>query len=285
MFGINVPIGVVTMILAVHLPYNPPSRKSLDWKAAALHACGLALIVSGLGFLSDGGSGWMGLAFLLVGAGLETVLILRERGLVDPLIPVDLLRIRIFSLSLCNSICAFGAQMGALIAVPFDLEHRLGFTAVQTGLMMTPWPLAVAATAPVAGWLADRHPPALLGGIGMALLTTSIVLLITVSTSLGVPVFMAIMALSGVGFGLFQSPNNRILLGSSPRSRAGAAGGMQGTARLLGQSLGAVGVTACFHMVAGRPTLAALTLAAVVAGLATFISLSRLSVSGVTPSA
>ncbi len=277
-FGVNVPVSVLTVFLAVNLPFNAPSRRSLDWKAAVLHASGLGLIVTGLGFLSDGGAGRLGLALLVVGTGLEAVLVLRERGLTDPLIPVDLLRIPIFSLSLCNSICAFGAHMAALVALPFDLEHRLGFSAVQVGLMMTPWPLAVAAAAPVAGWLADRFPPALLGGIGMAVMTTGIVLLAAVSTTLGVPVFMACMALAGLGFGLFQSPNNRILIGSSPRSRAGAAGGMQGTARLLGQSLGAVSVAVCFHLSKDQPTLTALAVAAVVAGLATVISFTRLTV-------
>jgi DHA2 family multidrug resistance protein-like MFS transporter len=278
LFGVNVPVSVVTVILAVNLPFNPPSRAGLDWKAAALHASGLGLIVTGLGFLSAEGAGRAGLLLLVVGVTLEALLILRERGLADPLIPVDLLRIPIFSLSLCNSICAFGAHMAALVALPFDLQHRLGFSPVQTGLMMTPWPLAVAAAAPVAGWLADRFPPALLGGIGMAVMTTGIVLLAAVSTSLGVPVFMACMALAGLGFGLFQSPNNRILLGSSPRSRAGAAGGMQGTARLLGQSLGAVSVAVCFHLSKSQPTLTALAVAAVAASLATVISFTRLGV-------
>ena len=46
------------------------------------------------------------------------------------------------------------------------------------------------------------------------------------------------MALCGVGFGLFQSPNNRMMLASAPRERAGAAGGMLGTARLTGQTIG-----------------------------------------------
>ena len=47
------------------------------------------------------------------------------------------------------------------------------------------------------------------------------------------------MALSGVGFGLFQTPNNRTMIAAAPRERSGGASGMLGTARLLGQTTGA----------------------------------------------
>jgi DHA2 family multidrug resistance protein-like MFS transporter len=56
------------------------------------------------------------------------------------------------------------------------------------------------------------------------------------------------LLLAGIGFGCFQAPNNRAILSSAPRHRAGSAGGMQATARVLGQSLGATTAAACFTL-------------------------------------
>ena len=84
-----------------------------------------------------------------------------------PLLPVDLLRIPLFALSVATSICVVhGAVDGAGVdAVPVP-EHGLGMDQVMTGLLMTPWPLTVAVIAPFAGRLADRYPAGLLGGCG-----------------------------------------------------------------------------------------------------------------------
>ena len=60
------------------------------------------------------------------------------------------------------------------------------------------------------------------------------------------------MAVCGLGFGLFQSPNNRTIVSAAPKPRSGAAGGMLATARLLGQTAGAVTVGVAFHLAGVR---------------------------------
>ena len=62
---------------------------------------------------------------------------------------------------------------------------------------------------------------------------------------------LAALALAGLGFGVFQPANNRLLLLSAPRARSGAAGGVQGTTRLFGQTLGATMMTALFQFEPG----------------------------------
>ena len=94
---------------------------------------------------------------------------LRERAF-------DLLRNRLFSLSVAASVCAFAAQMAALVALPFEIQ-RLGHSAVETGLLMTPWPLALALAAPLAGRLADRHPAGILGALGLLTMAAGLLLL------------------------------------------------------------------------------------------------------------
>ena len=92
------------------------------------------------------------------------------------------------------------------------------------------------------------------------------------------------MALCGAGFGLFQSPNNRMMLTAAPRARAGAAGGMLGTARLTGQTLGAVGTAILLHLFGNPGEVIGLWVAAGSAALAAAFSLSRTAVKA-TPAA
>ena len=84
------------------------------------------------------------------------------------------------------------------------------------------------------------------------------------------------MAICGIGFGLFQAPNNRMMITSTPRARSGAASGMLGTARLLGQSLGAAFVAFLLAQwgVEGSPYI--LFIASGFALFASVISFSRL---------
>jgi MFS transporter, DHA2 family, multidrug resistance protein len=168
------------------------------------------------------------------------LLIRREMRQPAPLIPLDLLRDRPFRLSVIASICCFAGQMASYVALPFYLQHQLGQDAFMTGLYMTPWPLMVAVAAPISGRLADRVSTAWLcagGGAGLAAGLALAALWPLQRDPLPLILFTMI---SGLGFGFFQTPNNRNLLLSAPRQRSGAAGGMQGTARLVGQTAGAV---------------------------------------------
>ncbi len=88
------------------------------------------------------------------------------------------------------------------------------------------------------------------------------------------------MAVCGLGFGLFQSPNNRTIVSAAPKLRSGAAGGMLATARLLGQTAGAVTVGVAFHVAGVRISSELMVAASIAALVAAGISLLRL---GVTP--
>ncbi len=204
------------------------------------------------------------------------MLVRHELPRAGPLIPFDLLRVRLFTLSLAASVCAFMAQMSALVALPFEIQ-RLGHSAVETGLFMTPWPLALAVAAPVAGRLADRYPAGILGGLGLLVMSAGLALLAYFpggSSALG---FVWRMAVCGLGFGLFQAPNNRAILSSAPRARSGAAGGMLSTSRLIGQTIGAATVAILFRAYPANGSNLALSAAAALALAAALVSAVRLN--------
>ncbi|MDX2335164.1 MFS transporter [Brevundimonas vesicularis] len=241
LFALNVPIGMLAVSLAgFTLPHNRLQPRKLNWVGAALNAAAFGLLITGLQSLAHGEAAVLG--FGLTGAGLAAgiLLIRHERSRTSPLIPLDLLARPMFTLSVATSVISFTAQMMAFVALPFFLQGALGLTAVQTGLLMTPWPLATMIAAPLAGHLSDRYSAGVLGAIGLSLFACGLMALSFLNADSSHFDIIWRMALCGAGFGFFQSPNNRAMLSEAPKDRAGAAGGTLGMARVVGQSLGAV---------------------------------------------
>jgi DHA2 family multidrug resistance protein-like MFS transporter len=149
-------------------------------------------------------------------------------------------------------------------------------TATEAGLYMMPWPAAVAVIAPISGRLADRVKTAWLCAAGGALLAIGLASVGLLPADPSGVTFVIGTVIAGLGFGLFQTPNNRILLLSAPKARSGGAGAMQGTARLTGHTLGAHAMAVIFGLVPlASAQEVALVLAATFAGLAAVVSLGR----------
>ena len=250
LFAINVPIGLVNLFVAARsLPWSDLSDSPFDWLSAALTACLLGFVFVGADFFAHGGDGLtVALGALALAAAAGWWLARRETAVERPLVPVDLLRIPVFALSVLTSICSFAAYMLAFLVLPFYFETVLHRDQVTTGLLMTPWPVALGLIAPLAGWLSDKLPAAILGGAGLAVLAAGLCLLVVMPQDAAAANIAWRMALCGIGFGFFQAPNNRLLLASAPRHRAGAAGGMLATARLLGQTGGATATALVFRL-------------------------------------
>ena len=277
LFGINVPLGVIAILIALYaLPDNERAHRRFNVAGAALYAAALGLLLSGLQSLAHHAATPLALGQIGGGCALGWLLVRHELPRAAPIIPFDLLRNRVFSLSLATSICSFMAQMAALVALPFEIQ-RLGYSAVETGLFMTPWPLALALAAPFAGRLADRYPAGLLGGLGLLGLAGGLMLLALFPATGSPSGFVWRMALCGLGFGFFQAPNNRTIIAAAPRERSGAAGGMLSAARLLGQTLGAASVAILFRAYGAAGARLALGLAALLALTAAGVSVVRLT--------
>ena len=260
LFAINVPLGIVVFTLGWQaLPVNADAAPV----GVRLHKVDVALnvLMFGLAFLGAdalgthfAGSGSqigpeVG-ALLLAGAVVAGVVYLRRQlRETVPLFPLDLLRIPVFALSMCTSVGAFAAQSLAYVALPFLLLEAYGRTHAAAGLLITAWPIATVVAAPIAGRLIGRVADGLLGSIGLFVMATGLALLAALPALPGNLDIAWRMSICGIGFGLFQSPNNHAILTSAPMQRSGAASGMLGTARLTGQTLGAVLLAIIFSAV------------------------------------
>jgi DHA2 family multidrug resistance protein-like MFS transporter len=276
LFAVKVPIAIAAIAIGIYvLPETPRTSHPFDVVSAILSAVTFGTAIIFLDALSRPTPA----VFLVSELGLSLacgfVLYRRQIRMPLPLLPVDLLRLPMFTLSIGTSICSFMAQTLALIALPFHLQ-RLGYSAVDTGLLITPWPLATAVFAPIAGKLSDRYPAGLLGLVGLAAFGAGLAALAALSSRASIPDIVWRMALAGAGFGLYQSPNNRTIQASAPRTRSGGASGMQAMARLLGQTIGA----ALTALVLGRfvpGASIAVWLGAALAGLGAGVSAIRLT--------
>lgn len=275
LFGVALPIAAVALAFSRAMPASQREHRPFDLLSTVLNALTFGLLILGAEVAARADPR-PGVAMMAGGLVAAVFLARRELRRSAPLVPIDLLRIPIFGLSIATSIVAFLAQMLAFVSLPFYFQAVLGRTAVEAGLLMTPWPLALIAVAPIAGLLADRYRAGLLGGVGLGIFSLGLLALGFVAPGAGWQDIAWRMALCGAGFGLFQSPNNRAMISAAPRSRSGAAGGMLATARLLGQTMGALGVSVAFHAWGPKSAPFLLMTGAGLACAAAFVSLSRL---------
>jgi DHA2 family multidrug resistance protein-like MFS transporter len=279
LFAVNVPLGVIAMAMVRALPPSPLSANVFDWPSVVLNAATMLLFIFVLdqfGSALDWGSIAGGTVALIA---VGWIFVRRQLRLPLPLLPVDLLARPIFALSVFTAICAFSAQTLAYLALPFLFEAQ-GASQVATGLLLTPWPIANAIVAPIAGRLSDRIAPGGLGGAGMVAMAVGLVLVRFVPPD-GAPVAVGFcMVLMGAGYGFFQAPNARLLLASAPAGRTGAGSGMLSTARLTGQTIGAALAAVVFRLTQAGGVVAgahaALLLAACCAVAAAVFSLLRI---------
>ena len=280
LFAINVPLGITALLLGIkHLPRQEErSKRKFDFVSAIANAVTFGLLIYTLdGFAHHEEMDFLVLQLIIL-AIVGTFYVRRQLTQTTPLLPLDLLRIPIFRLSILTSICSFIAQMAAMVSLPFFLQNTLGHSEVMTGLLLTPWPLATLVTAPLAGYLVERIHPGILGSIGMALFAVGLFSLsgLTAESS-DISIILRLM-LCGAGFGLFQTPNNSTIISSAPTKRSGGASGMLGMARLLGQTFGTTLVALLFSFVVhDRSTAVCLMVGSGFAVVAAIVSSLRLS--------
>lgn len=267
LFAVNFPLGAAALLASRALPVVVGSGRRIDLLSVLANIAAFAAFVTGAEMLRAAPVLAIG---LLAGAALGfIVLVRREMPKAAPLVPLDLLRTPSFRISVIASVCCFAGQAAGLLALPFYLQHGLSQSTLLTGLYMTPWPLTVAAVAPIVGRLANFSSTAWLCAAGATVLATGLFAAAIMPLQGEVWPLALFTALCGLGFGLFNVPNNRNMFLSAPAIRSAAAGGIQGTARLTGQTSGAVIMTLLFALVQldmapriGLAVGAALTLAA-----------------------
>src|SRR5262245_8449282 len=274
-FVINIPLCIVALVVGWKvLPWNETESEPYDFRSALMSALTFGLLVLAFISFSHGVSLWIAGLELAMALVIAPVFIRAQMVLPKPVLPLDVFSNRVIPLSLAAAQCNFIAQQLSFVTMPFYL-HGIGFSDVQIGLVMTPWPLAIALMAPVSGYLCDRYPPGLVGAVGLLLCATGQALLAFLPSGAGVFDVVWRMALCGIGIGLFGPPNLRQIVGATPKHRTAAVGGMVGTNRLTGQRIGGALAALVLNRAPMNANVVALSVASALTLVAALISLAR----------
>lgn len=275
LFLVNVPLGLIAVPLFLRLaPPNRRQPRKFDYTGALLNAAALGLVVLGVDGLG-GDTKVLAITELGVGVVCGVGLFWQQSRRSQAMLPLDLLRIPLFALSVGVAICAYSAQILAYVSLPFLFQTVMHRSAVATGLLVTPWPVLVACAAPIAGKLSARYPASLLGSLGLVTLTAG---LLSLAAMPAMPQDWNVawrMALCGVGFGFYQTPNNLTIMTAGPPERNAAASAMLAVARTIGWSLGSALVALIFGIGGSAATLTCLLTGAGFAATGAIISVSR----------
>ncbi|MGA5700403.1 MFS transporter [Peterkaempfera bronchialis] len=252
-FGINVPVGIVAVVLGYYLLPRTRTRH----RAARFDALGLLLMATATTGALLGVSAASGLALpagavvalFAVAAGAGWAFTVRQRRTAAPLVDLALLRPRAVSLGLLGALCGYLVLFGPLVLVPVVLTGA-GSSELTAGLVLTALPAGFGLAA--AG--ADRLLPRALSDRGRCL-TGAAVCAAALAGLLAVPLTVAwltpLLALLGLGLGVFTPANNTVIMSAFPARVSGTGGGLVNMARGLGTALGVALVTLALHLAPG----------------------------------
>lgn len=239
-FFVNVPFGLVGMIAGILLiprSRHLQDRVPFDWLGFTLFFPAVVALFAAISF--GNARGWTSpsiLGLLVGGSGLLVAFVHRERRCEHPMLDLRLFRQPRFSAGITSGLLSYLVMFGVLFLVPFYLERGVGLGSGRAGLELMIMPVALGATAPCAGRLADRVGARPLTVGGMTCVTVGLIALAACRTETGL--FMVLLALIGIGMGAFTPPNNAAIMGSASADQAGVASGVLNMTRGMGTSLG-----------------------------------------------
>jgi len=176
---------------------------------------------------------------LLGGIALLFCFIRWERRAGAPLLDLALFRIPAFTLGNTARWISFITMSVSILLMPFYLQFALRLDPLRAGFLVAPTPLAMALLAPLTGWMSERFAAERLCAAGLAVSGCAFVLMSFLSPASASAQIVVCLALVGTGMGLFQTPNNNLLMTAVPRHRLGVGSAFLSIVRSLGYSIGA----------------------------------------------
>ena len=256
-FAFIVPFALLALMLGWrYLPHIPPTGAKLDFPSAGLAAVAFGALFYALDGFARPERGPFDAAFGAAGIIAMALFVHRQlHASRIPMLAVELFRVPIFSVSVLASSATYAAQSIAYVSLPFFFQNVLGKTPWESGLLLSAWPFASLIVAMQMGRLSDRHPAPVLCTLGIVVMGGGLAGFALLPAMPAIWMIVTFAGIAGAGFATFQTPNNRAILISAPHEKTGRAAGVMTTARVTGQTLGAVFVAIVFEA-GGTPTVA-----------------------------
>ena len=259
-FLVNVPLGILTFLLAHH--YLPVDRRGPRFDRAGFDNVGTLLLALALAAyalaltIGRGSFGLLNIALLLAAAFGVGLFVLAEARVVSPLIRLSVFRDPLLSASLAMSAIVATVVTTTLVVGPFYLSFALGLDAAMVGFVLSVGPLVAALTAAPAGYFSDRfgtHRMTVIGLIGMAAGSSILSIL---PTRLGIFGYIVPIAVITGGYSLFQTANNTAIMTDIRPDQRGVISGMLNLSRNLGRITGASLMGAVFALASATSNIA-----------------------------
>lgn len=281
LFAINIPLGIISLLLALRVVPNNPAlkREPFDYAGALLSAIALGALIMAADAFTHPGNGDLKVAMAYTATAILTGLafIKVQRRATKPLLPLNIFASSRFSLAALTSLASFVSQGITFIALPFLFQSVYGYSALISALLFTPWPIGIILAAPHAGRLADRYSAAIISTVGLCIFALGLALLAMLPEHAQAWDICLRSFVCGIGFGCFQSPNNREMLANASRENSGYASGVLAIMRTFGQCLGAAFVGVMMSIYAQSSAVHfSLWMAVIATVLAIILSVSRL---------
>lgn len=251
-FYINVPIGIIATIAAIKLlpKTNKKADQKLDVSGSILF---LIAIVPLFVALNEGIRIGFTNPLILSGFGISVIafvaFFLLERRKNEPLVQLSMFSNRLFSLSIFCGFISFVAIFCHNILLPFYLQDVRAFSPSFSGMIMMVYPLILTAVAPLSGHLSDKIGSEVLTFFGLLLGSIGLFLMATIGTNSSLLYLIIIIGIMSVGMGMFQSPNNSLVMSTVSRDKLGVAGSINALIRNVGMVCGiALATTLLYSM-------------------------------------
>lgn len=254
-FLVVLPVTGVMLLFLSRIPRErrPDVQLHFDSKGAVVYGIGLLCLMGGLTVVHT----LSGFVLLLAGIVVMAYFARLEAGAEMPLLDMRLLianKVMLFSSSaaLINYCATFSA--GYLLSL--QMQAGMGFSPRAAGMVLVAQPVVQAIISPISGKLSDRTDPGVVASIGMAVTTLGLILFILAPAD-NVFFIVGILCLMGFGLALFVSPNTNAIMNAVDKTQYGAASGILGTSRSVGQAF-SMGFTALIMtMIMGNVPIAA----------------------------
>jgi EmrB/QacA subfamily drug resistance transporter len=252
-FFINVPIGIAALLWGSHIiPWGStkPGQR-LDWLGALT---ALVFLLSLLLYANRGEDwGWaspLSLTLLAVAIVFGTLFFEIERRLEQPMLNLALFANRVFSFASLSALLSFMALYALVFLTPFYLMFVLHYSILKVGVVMAASPIVTLFVAPLSGAASDRIGTRVFAVCGMCVAALGLFLFSGLRESAAAFDVVWRLAITGLGMGMFQSPNNSAIMGSVPPWRLGIASGILAAMRNVGMVLGIAVAGAVLYNVA-----------------------------------
>lgn len=234
-FFINIPIGlcIIAMIsLFLRGEWADAAGERFDLKGAILYGTSLTAIMIGFSELPL----IQGFVALVLGFLIMGVFIFHDHHEQYPLIHFSLFsQNRVFACSNVAALINYGSTFAITFFLSLYLQYIRGFGSLEAGFILVAQPVVQAVFSSFAGSLSDRIEPGKISSAGMGVIATGLIALSFLSPDTSLVVLMVILAVIGLGYALFSSPNTNAIMSSVEKRYYGIASGTLGTMRLLGQ--------------------------------------------------